>query len=151
MTPDPPRPIKRSPDLRDLSVDHHFALLLARKAKLVAAGEEETTPEAMWREIEEKFRLDLEPHFAVEESALCPALEARGEREMVDRLLAEHRDLRAFVSPDGARTTARLADFGALLERHIRFEEREVFETAQKILSGEELRAVDDASKARRG
>jgi len=142
--------LKRFPELRDLSVDHHHGLLLARKAKLVASGDEDTSPDGMWNEISERFRFELEPHFKVEEEALVPALESHGKHEMARRLLQEHRDLRGYVAPGSGRTLENLGKFGELLERHIRFEERELFETAQKILTSEELGAIDTASKARR-
>ncbi len=142
--------LKRFPELRDLSVDHHHGLLLARKAKLVASGEEDTSPDEMWKEISERFRFELEPHFRVEEEALVPALEAHDKHDMARRLLQEHGGLRRFVTPGFDQTRENLGKFGELLESHIRFEERELFETAQEILTPEELGAVDTASKARR-
>lgn len=142
--------MKRLPELRDLSVDHHFGLLLARKAKLVASGEDDTPLEEMWKEVEDKFRFDLEPHFKVEETAICPALESHGEHELVQRLLREHQDLREILMPGIERTTTNLAKFGTLLEGHIRFEERELFEVAQKILTSSELLVVAKASQNRR-
>lgn len=141
--------MKRSNELRDLSSDHHRGLALARMARRSASGRGDPPTAEAWMEIVETFRVELEPHFRVEESALAPALEARGEPAMVRRLLEEHAVLRAFVSPGAGRTSADLANFGELLERHIRFEERELFEAAQRLLSAEELAVVAKASRSK--
>ena len=141
--------MKRSPELRNLSVDHHHGLLLARKAKLVAAGQDDTPLPDMWKEAEEKFRFELEPHFRIEEEVLGPALHAHGEIALVQRLHREHEELRGTIKPGADRTPASLANFGELLERHIRFEERELFETAQRVLNPDELSAVAVACQAR--
>lgn len=140
--------MKRSDELRDLSSDHHHGLALARMAKRSASGSGDPPTAEAWAEIVEKFRVELEPHFQVEESALAPPLEARGESAMVRRLLGEHAALRAFVRPGAGRTPADLANFGELLELHIRFEERELFDAAQRLLSTEELAAVAEASRS---
>lgn len=116
----------------------------------MAAGQDDTPLAVMWKEIEEKFRFDLEPHFRVEEEAIAPALESHGESALVQRLIQEHKELREYFKPGADRTAANLASFGVLLENHIRFEERELFEVAQKVLNPDELNAVAIASQARR-
>ncbi len=141
--------MKRSPELRDLSSDHHHGLALARMARRSAAGGGDRPIAEVWTEIVEKFRVELDPHFQVEESALAPALEAHGASALVRRLLEEHALLRASVRPGAGRTSADLEDFGELLERHIRFEERELFDAAQRLLSVDELKAVAEASRMR--
>lgn len=119
--------MKRSAELRDLSVDHHHGLVLARRARRVGAGEDPTAPEAAWAEIERRFRDELEPHFRIEEELLVPELTRRHEHALVDRLAEDHAALRGLASPDGARDRAALCAFGERLEAHIRFEERELF------------------------
>jgi hypothetical protein len=141
--------MKRMAELRDLSVDHHHGLLLARMAKLVAAGQETTPLPAMWKEVEERFRLELEPHFRVEEGVIAPALESHGEHQLVQRLLREHAELRQLLKPGMERSAANLAKFGELLENHIRFEEREMFEVTQAVLDSDQLKAIATASRAR--
>jgi hemerythrin len=141
--------MKRFPELRDLSVDHHHGLLLARMAKLVASGKEDKPLPEMWEEVEERFRLELEPHFRVEEEVIAPALESHGEHQLVRRLLREHTELRRLMKPGVERSAANLATFGELLEDHIRFEERELFEVAQAVLDPDQLKAVAAASRSR--
>ncbi|NOZ08740.1 MAG: hemerythrin domain-containing protein [FCB group bacterium] len=135
--------MKRFPELRKLSDDHHQGLVLARHARV--AGD---APSAVrvWQEVEEKFRLELNPHFIVEEKYLAPPLEALGEKELVKRFYSDHRELRAFINDTKNRTIAALNAFGDLLEAHIRFEERELFEVAQARLPAATLKAVEKAA-----
>ena len=123
--------MKRVPELRDLSQDHHHGLVLARRARQAAAGEEGHEPSAVWLEVEARFASELEPHFQIEETPID-----------------EHEPLRACVRTGSGRTAADLRRFGELLEQHIRFEEREPFEVAQERLSPEALRAVARACRA---
>jgi len=116
---------------------------------MVAAGQDDTPLPEMWKEIDEKFRFELSPHFKVEEDTLVPSLRSHGKDPLVRRLLEEHAELRQCVSPESGRTSDDLSRFGILLENHIRFEERELFGVAQEILTPEELAAVASASRAR--
>jgi len=141
--------MKRARELRGLSEDHHHGLVLARKAKRAGAGEGETTPSEVWAEVEAQFAVELAPHFLIEETLIAPELTAAGEDALVTRLLEEHRTLRACVLPGSGRTPEDLTRFGELLESHIRFEERELFETAQTCMTPEALSAVADASVSR--
>jgi hemerythrin-like domain-containing protein len=142
--------VKRIPELRELSEDHHHGLVLARKARQAAAGGDMHAVDEAWVEVELQFATELAPHFQIEESLIAPQLEAVGELELTKRLFEEHRALRAFVRPGVARTSADLLRFGELLEAHIRFEERELFEAAQKRLSSEALGAIAEACRANR-
>jgi hemerythrin-like domain-containing protein len=141
--------VKRSDELRDLSVEHHHGLVLARRARRAAAGEDGATPGEVWDGIAERFRAELEPHFAIEEDVLAPALEATGEAELVRRLREEHAELRSFVAPDGPRTWVALRRFGELLGDHIRFEERVLFDRAEAVLDADALAAVARACAER--
>jgi hypothetical protein len=122
--------MKRFPALRRLSKDHHVALVMvlrARRASDVTAA---------WRDLQLRFVEELEPHFALEERGILPALEAAGEIRLAARTLEEHGALRALVATG---CPADLDAFADLLETHIRFEESELFETAQKVLTPEVL------------
>ncbi|HEY0721978.1 MAG TPA: hemerythrin domain-containing protein [Gammaproteobacteria bacterium] len=123
--------MKRSPGLRSLSSDHHAALVLARRAA-VAAAMPDNSGEVVeaWREIIQRFEAELEPHFRQEEAQLLPALVQAGETSLVQRTLAEHAQMRtlAYHRPRSADTLRQLAE---LLQAHVRFEERELFQLAQ--------------------
>ena len=134
--------MKRSPQLRSLSSEHHGALVLALKARKASAGGDVS---AFWEHLRERFAIELEPHFQAEERSLLPALERVGEdtlvaRTLVARTLAEHREMRECLA--GTADAANLMRFADLLERHVRFEERELFEVAQRRLSDEELAQI---------
>ena len=143
--------MKRAPQLRDLSEDHHHGLVLARKAKLAASGQEGSSGPEIWAEVEAVFKRELEPHFEIEESLIGEALRAAGESQLAQRLVDEHEALRQFLLPRHRRTVDDLRRFGELLEQHIRFEERELFQVAQEKLTSDELGAVAKACHSRGG
>lgn len=143
--------MKRVPGLRDLSEDHHLGLVLARTARKAAAGKGGLSVVEVWAEVAATFTAELEPHFRIEESFLAPALERVGESALAQRLLDEHAALREFLIPERDRTATELARFGELLDKHIRFEERELFEVAQDKLSDDELSRVANACNAKNG
>lgn len=134
--------MKRSPELRSLSSEHHGALVLAVKARKAAASGDVS---AFWEHLRERFAIELEPHFQAEERSLLPALERAGEDALVARTLAEHREMRECLA--GTADAANLMRFADLLERHVRFEERELFEVAQQRLSEMELEHIACASQ----
>ncbi len=142
--------MKRLPELRDLSEDHHHGLVLARKAKQAAAGGDDRSTAEVWAEVEMQFTSELAPHFLIEETLIAPALETAGESVLTNRLFEEHRALRECVRSNRGRTPADLSRFGELLENHIRFEERELFDVAQKRLSPQELAAIAEACRVNR-
>ena len=133
--------MKRIPELRDLSDDHHTSLVLARRCKQAAGAE---SADAVWKQVLAAFRTHLEPHFAIEEEHLLPALERIDEAALAERIRKEHAELRALRdAPSGDSAT--LASLGKLLEAHVRFEERQVFEPTQHRLPAAALRALASA------
>ena len=137
--------LKRIPELRRLSEDHHHGLALARRARLAGEGDGNLSVSHVWEEIEKKFEDELEPHFRIEEEYLIPPLIALEETELIERFNEDHKLLRDRVSNQSERSISTLIEFGEILERHIRFEERELFETAQQRLSSDELKAIETA------
>jgi hypothetical protein len=133
--------IVRDPRLRRLSSDHHHALVLALDARRASDAGTETVADG-WDRVLAAFSRDLDPHFAVEESILLPALEAAGQAPLAERTRREHAQLRALAASRAEDPRARLASFAALLEAHVRFEERELFEAAQRSLAPSVLEAV---------
>lgn len=141
--------MKRFPELRRLSDDHHQGLVLARRARQTAAGTGGHSVEGVWAEVARRFRAEFEPHFRVEETTLAPALSAAGEAELVAKLHADHAALRALVAAQAGRDG--LKEFGDRMEQHIRFEERELFEAAQAKLSPEVLSKIREACDHHQG
>lgn len=123
--------MKRSPALQQLSREHHTALSLAlRIAKAVDAA----ARKALMDRLPGLFAAELEPHFQEEEAGLLPQLAAAGEAALAERTLAEHAEMRAQVARVAAGEAEALADFGRLLQAHVRFEERELFAVAERKL-----------------
>lgn len=136
--------MKRIPELRDLSDDHHLALVLAQRCRRTNRSDSQWSPEQLWAQVQELMTSHLEPHFRIEETILLPALEALGEESLVERIVDDHaalRELCAAHTPDRVRVVR----FGELLESHIRYEERQVFESTQDRLSAKTLEAVAHA------
>jgi hemerythrin-like domain-containing protein len=130
--------MKRDPRLQGLSSEHHHGLVLARRA---AQGRVDAA------EVRRRFDAELRPHFAVEEEVILPALEAAGEVAFVERTRADHARLRELLAAAERGEPGRLAEFAETLERHIRFEERELFPAVEARLSQEQLDRVRDAGR----
>ena len=96
--------------------------------------------------IELYYSNELEKHFQIEESHIGIHLEALDKTGLTEQLYKEHKDLRDFFKPGASRSAANLAAFAKLLEQHVRFEERELFNVAQESLSPEALNTIKDAS-----
>jgi len=135
--------VKRHPQLQPLSGDHHRALVLARRARRAVEAQGDagapapTSLATTWQDVVKRFASELEPHFQVEERWLFPLLEAAGERTLVELARADHARLREVVRSEPAVSTAR--EFAARLERHVCFEERELFPRAERLLSTDTL------------
>ena len=139
--------MKRIAELRDLSDDHHTALVLARRCRQWAKRDDPNELAGAWRQVREAFAAHLAPHFEIEERHLLPGLEAIGEPGLAGRIRADHAALRALVEAPAASRDA-VERFGRLLESHVRFEEREAFEVAQARLPAPALRAVAEACRS---
>jgi hypothetical protein len=141
--------VKRIAELRDLSDDHHDALVLARRCRQWAKLDDAGALASAWRRIDEAFAAQLAPHFEIEERHLLPGLDAIGEPELAARIRGDHAALRALVA-EPARGQDAVERFGRLLESHVRFEEREAFEVAQSRLPAPALRAIAEACRSAR-
>lgn len=128
--------MKRSRELRPLSSEHHQALLVAFQLKKGLAGHSESAgaPKdlpgllSLARRFEERV---LSAHARAEEELLGRFLTVRDMR----RLEGEHAELTRLIEAAKASAPseqrALLAAFAELLERHIRWEERELFAYAE--------------------
>jgi hemerythrin-like domain-containing protein len=128
--------MKRSRELKPLSAEHHQALLVAFQVKKSleghpeAAGAPKDLPGllALARRFEEEV---FQPHARAEEELLGKYLTSGD----VKRLAAEHaeltRQLQLARSATAADLRAALGAFAELLERHVHWEERELFPYAE--------------------
>ncbi len=147
-------PAKRSRELRPLSSEHHQALLVAFQLKKAIAGHAESAGAprdldgllALARRFEESVFL---VHIEAEEDLLGKHLSEADDR----RLREEHRQLRELLADarsarQGARRAPLLA-FADLLERHVRWEERELFGRLEGEVPPDELATVGHALELR--
>lgn len=134
--------MKRCDGLAPLSREHHAALVLAKR--LAAAQRVPALHEGLAAAVTDTFARELDPHFRIEEAALLPLLMEAGEAELVARTLREHDELRELVRRISSGDAGALWPFGAKLDAHVHFEERELFPVAEAVLSPEALANVAD-------
>jgi hypothetical protein len=138
------QPIKRHPQLVKLSRDHHFGLLLVWKIR-----------QGLRKAIDEKriaayivycYHLELAPHFAQEEDYLLTHLPADDALRL--RTEDDHIRIRRAIELLNAAEEIKhqqLEAFASLLEKHIRFEERELFIALEALLDEAALKEIGDA------
>jgi hemerythrin-like domain-containing protein len=143
----------RDPNLIPLSRQHQHALALCvRLDRAIKAGRIDVEP---WQvEIQQQFESEIGVHFAAEEKELFPAAAHFPEMQpLVAELIAEHALLRDYFERAANRSLDRqsLGAFGERLVQHIRKEERQLFESMQKVMTVKELAtlgiALDEALK----
>lgn len=139
------KPLKRNEHIAPLSRDHHEGLLFCwRLRQGLKAG---VAPYRMRRYAAFFWDEHLREHFREEESLLFQELS----HPMIEQALAEHHDIRERIdrishgTDDAPDDYAQLAD---LIDRHIRFVERELFPLLETLLTPEQLAAAGKALAA---
>lgn len=141
--------MKRHPDLRKFSDDHHQGLVRARRLRRTADGEEAPSEEALdflrfWEE-------ETSPHFGEEEEVLLAVYARHGgdlDAEPVREMVSDHARIRGLVVGlqrevgSGGVDRETLREIGDRLEAHIRLEERRVFPMMEASLSEEALHEI---------
>lgn len=131
----------RDRSLIPLSHQHHNALALCVLTERSLA--EDTSANSLRhlaRRIIDRFEIELTNHFTLEEELLFPPARAAGLEALVDELVAEHRAMERMVENIRHGVTLRaIKEFIALLRRHVRREENELFEETQRRLPRELL------------
>ena len=160
--------MKRHPGLVPLSREHHHGLVMAERLVLGRS----TNPHADWpadraeqsERLIDFFETNLGPHFDAEEVHVFPvaARDVTDGVRLVRALIDDHEAMREMVRALAAGEAGpaarpdldeRLRAFGERLRRHIRVEERELFERMQAECSPEALRQIEAelAAPAARG
>ncbi|MEB2785854.1 hemerythrin domain-containing protein [Algoriphagus persicinus] len=133
----PNQPIKRHLALQPLSRDHHHGLLFCWKIRSgVKRGIEVSRMQAhaVWF-----WNTHLVAHFAEEEGVVFPILGA--ENELIRQALAEHAELKKLFAQEEMDYEF-LNYLQVALEKHIRFEERILFNQIQEVADPDQLAAV---------
>src|SRR5215211_3018376 len=128
--------MKRTPELRTLSEDHHHGLVHARRLRGAADGDEAPPTEAMARGFVDFWQKDTAIHFRKEEEILLPVMARHGgdvARDPLIEMLEGHARIRGLVMRlsdevvGGKVRPETLREIGEQLEAHIHLEERVVF------------------------
>jgi hypothetical protein len=139
--------MRRSRQLKPLSSEHHHALLVAFQVKQSLAGHAESAGAprdlaglaSLVRRFDEQM---MRAHLRSEEDVLGEHLA----KEDMQRLRAEHAELCRLVAESRgggpAEQRAALFAFASLLERHVRWEERELFPYAEGHVDAQTLAAI---------
>src|SRR5271170_1989505 len=137
----------RDKNLIPLSHQHQHALAMCvRLDRALQAGEVDL--EAWQAEIQQQFEQEIAFHFAAEEKELFPAANQFPDLSaLVQELLSEHTTLREFFERSAARSLEpqSLQIFVETLAKHIRKEERQLFEGLQGRMSAEQLAVLGAA------
>ena len=127
-------PIRRDHSLQPLSREHHHSLLLCWKIRTgFAKG---VAPERIKKYADWFFEHHIKPHFIEEEAHIFPIL--GNDNALVKKAIGEHRRLsRLFTESHEIEKSLGLIE--EMLESHIRFEERVLFNAIQEVASREQL------------
>jgi hemerythrin-like domain-containing protein len=138
-------PLKRINKLISYSRDHRSSLLVAQMMKKNAPAYPGLPQDLQGKMqyIHMHFVTHMFPHFEKEEAELFPAVKGKSEEidNMIDELINEHAQLMHNINslPHVADPVTLMDTTGRLLERHIRKEERELFQMIQDNFTEEEL------------
>ena len=140
--------MKRHPALYTLSHDHHHGLILALQLKK-GAPQYKGMPASLTAKKDYTlsfYKNELVKHFQNEEKILFPSVLKRTEAvdKLIKDIIYEHRKMESLIKEleKTDEFEMLLNEFGILLEKHIRKEERELFIEIEKVLSDDELKAV---------
>lgn len=140
--------MKRHPSLHGLSSDHHIGLVQARHLRQLASPKSASGKvEQTLQDFLVHWQNSIRQHFRAEEEVLLPHLARYLSEEdpLILRTLKDHLRLRRLIGEltkalEASPPPLSLAQqIGQELDRHIRFEEEELFNKAQEVIPEEEL------------
>ena len=133
------KPQKRHKALQPLSRQHHFGLLFSWKLRKGFAKNIEISrlsDYSKWF-----FENEIKPHFEAEEKHVFKILDASN--NLIIQALNEHREIERLFN-DTENPSESLPLLESLLENHIRFEERVLFNEIQKVATEVELKKIEE-------
>jgi hemerythrin-like domain-containing protein len=147
--------MKRHPALIPLSRDHHDGLVQAVRLRRAAAAGDASARLAAASAFVEFFRTEERVHLRDEEEELFPLLlrHVRSQPVPLREARVQHVQLEGFARRLGIAVAAGSVDrepleaAGALLDAHIRLEERQLFPLIEELVPDDELRRLGLASR----
>jgi iron-sulfur cluster repair protein YtfE (RIC family) len=136
--------MKRTPELRTLSEDHHHGLVHARRLRRATEADETDSAESVAKGFLDFWHKDTALHVRKEEEVLLPMMaryKGALSREPLMEMIEDHARIRGLVmqlSDEAIGGNVRLEtlnEIGERLEAHIRLEERLVFPLIEESLS----------------
>ena len=134
---DQSKPIKRHISLQPLSREHHHTLVLVWKIR--KAIREHVELDRVDQYVSWFYQQYVISHFEIEEKYIFPVL--GNQHEMTVRALDEHKKLKGYFEAQGKDGNAYL-ELADLLEKHIRFEERALFNAVQELATEQQLKII---------
>ena len=128
------KPLKRAEYLKALSREHHHGLLLCWKIKTGFSKGVSITRMKLY--LDWFFKNHLQPHFKLEEKYIFPIL--GNENILIKQAIEEHKLITALFC-NTSQIEISIKQIQVDLEKHIRFEERVLFNEIQKATSPENI------------
>ncbi|MCB0726497.1 MAG: hemerythrin domain-containing protein [Ignavibacteria bacterium] len=129
-------PIKRDPSIQPLSRDHHHGLLLCWKIR--TGFSKGVSAERMKLYTDWFYENHIMKHFEIEEKYVFPVL--GNDNELVKQALNDHKLIeKLFTEKNNSNFENSLKQLSDELEKHIRFEERVLFNEIQLAATVEQL------------
>ncbi|MBK6263997.1 hemerythrin domain-containing protein [Marivirga sp. S37H4] len=133
------KPLKRSPSLVAFSREHHHSLLLCWKIRMAFRNGIDVNRIKKYSDW--FYKTHMISHFEVEEEYIFSVLGR--DDELVKQAMTEHRRLKRLFE-DTTDPEKSLSLIEEELEKHIRFEERALFQKVQQIASPEQLETIKE-------
>ncbi len=132
------KPIKRHEALKPISREHHHGLLLCWKIRQGLS--KDIAPKRIKAYVDWFWDTHLKFHFEVEEKHVFPVL--ANDHPLVIQVLEEHKQIHALIeSKQDVLETLKTLE--KVLDDHIRFEERVLFNEIQNIATPAQLSEID--------
>ncbi len=134
------KPIKRNEHILQHSKDHHFTLLFCWKIRQgIKRG---VDAERIKKYVQHFWQQNMVAHFREEEDILFAPLKD----EKVQRAIEEHEQIKeqvnAVLQSSGEEASKQLILIANLVDKHVRYEERELYPHLEKMLTYAQLENI---------
>ena len=155
--------MKRIEQLQNLSREHHQSLILAQKAINISESDNADAISEFCKAIVHDYPDAWKVHFAIEEDSIfhlfTEALTGTGQKNISEAkqyteaaslchiLKQEHRAMNDYYQQMKEGDYSVLGEFGRLLKKHTRMEERQLFPLLEEVMTAAQLNRVYQLSQ----